>query len=140
MARAKERAWKNWYEELQTREGENNIYKIARSRAGKKRDIDQLAVVKSERGRILVVEEEFKARLKRYFQELLNVENERGHLEEMMPVEGPVQGVSVGEVKKVLEAFKAGKAVGPPGVSAEQLKSLDEERVKWITEVVRKVM
>ena len=78
VTKAKEAAWKEWYKNLETKEGEETIYKIAKARARKKKDITQMAAIKDKNGRVLVGEDETKKRWKQPLKDLLNVENERG--------------------------------------------------------------
>ncbi|MBN3271385.1 CFDP2 protein, partial [Polyodon spathula] len=56
VARAKERAWKEWHEKLETKEGEDQIYKTAKHRARQKKDIIRVAILKDGEGRVLIKE------------------------------------------------------------------------------------
>ena len=64
-------------------EGVKKIYKIATARQMKRQDFGKIGVIKDRNGRILQDEEQIKNRWKEYFDTLLNVENERGELEEV---------------------------------------------------------
>ena len=68
---------------------------------------------------VLTGEKEVKDRWKEYFEELLNIENERDDMEESGLVYGPVEEFSVAEVKNAVENLKNGKAAGPTGITAE---------------------
>ena len=41
----KESVWKEWHDNLGTKEGEDNIYKIAKARAKQKKDITHIVAV-----------------------------------------------------------------------------------------------
>ncbi|MBN3324175.1 CFDP2 protein, partial [Atractosteus spatula] len=139
VARAKERAWKEWYEKLQTKEGEDQIYKIAKHRAKQKKDIIRVAVLKDGEGRVLIKEEQIKQRWLEYFKNLLNVENERENLVEADVVCGPIQEISVKEVTEAIKEMKVGKATGPSGIAAEHFKNLDEEGIQWLMRLLNNI-
>jgi hypothetical protein len=58
------------------KEGEKNIYRIARTRERKTRDINQIKCIKDGTDRLLVKDEEIKDRWREYFDKLFNRENE----------------------------------------------------------------
>ena len=63
----------------------------------------------------------------------MNIENERGRLEEISAVEGLAPTISREEVKRAIQKMKIGKATGPSDVSVELIKSLgkDGEEYMW---------
>ncbi|XP_034047688.1 collagen alpha-2(V) chain [Thalassophryne amazonica] len=99
VAKAKKEVWKDWYDNLETKEGEKKIYKVAKQRARTRQDVGEVAGIKNKNGVLLTDEEKIKERWREYFNNLLNVENEREQLEECPPVEGPVQEISHKERK-----------------------------------------
>ena len=139
VARAKEKAWKKWYDKLETKEGEDQIYRIAKNRAKQKKDITQVAVIKDKEGNILIEEMKIKRRWHEYFKELLNEENERDELEKVEVVSGPVEEFSEEEVKNAVREMKTGKASGPSGISAEYFKYLDSDGLKCLTDLLNKI-
>ena len=62
VAKAKEEGYKKWYENLDTREGEKTIYRIAKQRAEAKRDIKEIKVIKDQQGEVLTDGEKIKER------------------------------------------------------------------------------
>ena len=88
------------------KEVEDQIYRIAKSRARQKQDITQVVVIKDREGSVLTEERKIKRRSHEYFKELLNEENERGELEKVEVVSGPVQEFLEEEVKKVVKEMK----------------------------------
>ena len=60
VAKEKESAWKEWHGNLDTKEGEDNIYKIAKASAKQKKDTTHIVAVKAKDGGVIV--EEKKAR------------------------------------------------------------------------------
>ena len=79
------------------------IYKLAKSRERRTRDLTDIAFVKDRDGKILTDGESIRTRCKGYFHLLFNVENDREELQEVQPTEGPLPLYSVEEVSKQLE-------------------------------------
>ena len=88
------------YTKLDTREGAKIIYKLAKSRDRRSRDISDIAYVKDEHGTILTESGKIKERWKQNFDKLFNAENPREQLDELPSTEGPVEWFSLDEVKK----------------------------------------
>ena len=70
VAMAKEEAYKELYTKLDTREGAKIIYKLAKSRDRRSRDISDIAYVKDEHGAILTESGKIKQRWKTFFDKL----------------------------------------------------------------------
>ena len=77
VAKARNKAYEELYEKLETKEGKNEVYKIAKQRNRQSKDVQQVRVIKSKTGEILMEEEKVKQRWKEYFDNLLNHENPR---------------------------------------------------------------
>ena len=102
MAKAKNDSVQHLYEELNTKEGEAKIYKIAKARQKSWQDKQSVNIVKDKDGKILTEEEAIKDRWKAYFEELLNVENAREPVNEVNPVEGPENEITRKEIETAL--------------------------------------
>ena len=76
VSEAKGRAYEDLYRCLSTKEGEKNIYRMARVRDRKTRDFNQVKCIKDEREQLLVKEDEIRHRWQEYFDKLFNGENE----------------------------------------------------------------
>nr|GEV19846.1 retrovirus-related Pol polyprotein LINE-1 [Tanacetum cinerariifolium] len=72
MANAKDKAYKDLYKKLDFKEGANDIYKIAKSRERRRRDIGNVRYIKDEGGRTIVREEDIRKRWGEYFSSLFN--------------------------------------------------------------------
>ncbi|KAK3547836.1 hypothetical protein QTP86_031968, partial [Hemibagrus guttatus] len=77
-SKAKQKAYDELYTRLDTREGEKDLYRLARQRDRDGKDVQQVRVIKDRDGRVLTSEESVQRRWKEYFEELMNEENERG--------------------------------------------------------------
>ncbi|KAK3510608.1 hypothetical protein QTP70_011823 [Hemibagrus guttatus] len=77
VSKAKQKAYNELYIRLDTREGEKDLYRLARQRDRDGKDVQQVRVIKDRDGRVLTSEESVQRRWKEYFEELGNEENER---------------------------------------------------------------
>ncbi|KAK3570243.1 hypothetical protein QTP86_017136 [Hemibagrus guttatus] len=113
-SKAKQKAYEELYTRLDTREGEKDLYRLARQRDRDGKDVQQVRVIKDRDGRVLTSEESVQRRWKEYFEELMNEENEREkRVEGVNSVEQKVDKIRKDEVRKALKRMKSGKAVGP---------------------------
>ena len=78
MSVAKGKAYDDLYQRLGTKDGEKDIYRMARIRERKTRDINQIKCIKDGTDQLLVKGEEIKNRWREYFDRLFNGEN-KGH-------------------------------------------------------------
>ena len=137
VAKAKNEAYKEWYDKMGTEEGERMIYKVTKQRARSRRDIGEVNVIKDQVGEMLTDEVKIKERWREYFSNLLNVENAREQLGEVSAVEGPIQEISREEVKKAIESMKKGKAAGCSGLPIDLMKHLGESGVDMMHEILK---
>ncbi|KAK3525998.1 hypothetical protein QTP70_011806 [Hemibagrus guttatus] len=115
VSKAKQKAYDELYTRLDTREGEKDLYRLARQRDRDGKDVQQVRVIKD--GRVLTSEESVQRRWKEYFEELMNEENEREkRVEGVNSVEQKVDKIRKDEVRKALKRMKSGKAVGPDDI------------------------
>ncbi|KAK3531580.1 hypothetical protein QTP70_024965 [Hemibagrus guttatus] len=126
---------------LDTREGQKDLYRLARQRDRDGKDVQQVRVIKDRDGRVLTSEESVQRRWKEYFEELMNEENERGkRVEGVNSVEQKVDKIRKDEVRKALKRMKSGKAVGPDDIPVEVWKCLGEAAVEFLTSLFNRVL
>ncbi|KAM1273924.1 hypothetical protein ACFX2H_023755 [Malus domestica] len=70
-------AYDDMYKRLDTKEGELDIYKLARAREKKTRDLNEVRCIKDEDGKVLATENVVKDRWRGYFHNLFNEGHER---------------------------------------------------------------
>ena len=75
------KAYDDLYQRLGMKERENDIYRMARIRERKTRDINQIKCIKNGTDRLLVKDEEIRDRWRDYFDKLFNGESEGPTLE-----------------------------------------------------------
>ena len=96
------------------------MFKIAKQRNRQSKDVQQVRVIKSKTGEILMEEEKVKQRWKEYFDNLLIHENPRKRTETRK--EGrkrDVEDISGEEVRTGLRKMKKGNAQGPTSRSMD---------------------
>jgi Reverse transcriptase (RNA-dependent DNA polymerase). len=140
---AKSKAYDDFYKKLETKEGERNIYKLAKFRDRKTKDFNSVKCIKGEDSRVLVKEEEIKVRWKSYFEKLLNESHgDRVGTEELTETRDVTffRRINVSEVKNALKKMSIGRALGPDGIPIEVWKHLGDEGVAWLTKLFNKIM
>ncbi|KAK3516094.1 hypothetical protein QTP70_005430 [Hemibagrus guttatus] len=141
VSKAKQKAYDELYTRLDTREGQKDLYRLARQRDRDGKDVQQVRVIKDRDGRVLTNEEIVWRRWKEYFEELMNEENERGkRVEGVNSVEQKVDKIRKDEVRKALKRVKSGQAVGPDDIPVEVWKCLGEAAVEFLTSLFNRVL
>ncbi|KAK3540385.1 hypothetical protein QTP70_030406 [Hemibagrus guttatus] len=141
MSKAKQKAYDELYTRLDTREGEKDLYRLARQRDRDGKDVQQVRVIKDRDGRVLTSEESVQRRWKEYFEELMNEENEREkRVEGVNSVEQEVDKIRKDEVRKALKRMESGKAVGPDDIPVEVWKCLGEAAVEFLASLFNRVL
>ncbi|KAK3533292.1 hypothetical protein QTP70_014300 [Hemibagrus guttatus] len=141
VSKAKQKAYEELYTRLDTREGEKDLYRLARQRDRDGKDVQQVRVIKDRDGRVLTSEESVQRRWKEYFEELMNEENEREkRVEGVNSVEQKVDKIRKDEVRKALKSLKSGKAVGPDDIPVEVWKCLGEAAVEFLANLFNRVL
>ena len=133
MSVAKGKTYDDLYQRLGTKEGEKDIYRMAKIREQKTRDINQIKCIKDGTDRLLVKDEEIKGRWREYFDKLFNGENEGPTLELDDSFDDTnrrfVRRIQEPEIGEALKRMKGGKAMGPDGIPIEVWRCLKNGEV-----------
>ena len=117
VSEAKGRAYEDLYQRLSTKEGEKNIYRMARARDRKTRDFNQVKCIKDEREQLLVKKVGIRYRWQEYFDKLFNGENENTTVQLDDSFDDTnrrfVRRIQESEVREALKRMKEGKTMGP---------------------------
>ncbi|KAK3518545.1 hypothetical protein QTP70_001605 [Hemibagrus guttatus] len=141
VSKANQKAYDELYTRLDTREGEKDLYRLARQMDRDGKDVQLVRVIKDRDGRVLTSEESVQRRWKEYFEELMNEENEREkRVEGVNSVEQKVDKIRKDEVRKALKRMKSGKAVGPDDIPVEVWKCLGEAAVEFLASLFNRVL
>lgn len=136
---AKEKGYEDLYKDLEEN-GPKRIYKLARTRQRRAKDIDRIVFIKDEQGKIMSEDKDIKERWKEYFNRLLNTKNRTPEIGDTGVVQGPVEDISEEEVTKQIERMKLNKAKGPDELPVEMIKKLKDTGTAWITSCFREAM
>ena len=124
-----------------TKEGENELFKIAKQKNRQSKDVQQVRVIKSKPGEILMEEEKVKQRWKEYFDDLLNQENPRERREiRTEETKRDVEDISVEEVKTGLRKMKKGKAQGPDDIPVDVWIALGNKGVEFLVNFFNRLL
>ena len=81
VSEARGRTYEDLYHNLSTKDGEKNVYRIAKLRERKTKDFNQVKCIKDDNNRLLVKDEEINNRWRDYFDKLFNEEDDSTMIE-----------------------------------------------------------
>ncbi|GJW91913.1 retrovirus-related pol polyprotein LINE-1 [Tanacetum coccineum] len=149
VSQAKDKAYEDLYKKLDSKKRANDIYKIAKARERKRRDIGNVRYIKDDGGRTIVREEDIRKRWGEYFSSLFNesppIESrpersgEVGSSRHQMHYDCYYSRINQGEVRAALQRMGRNKAVGPDQIPIESWRCLEDEGVKWLTCLFNKI-
>ena len=142
VSEAKGRSYEDLYQRLSTKEGEKNIYRMARARDRKTRDFNQVKCIKDEREQLLAKEDEIRHRWQEYFDKLFNVENKNTvKLDDSFDDTNMrfVLRIQESEVREALKRMKGGKAMGPDGIPIKVWRCLEDIAIVWLTKMFNNI-
>ena len=119
------------------KEGEKELYSLARQRDRAGKDVQHVRVIKDENGNVIVNSEIASKRWKEYFEKLMSDREPR--TEEPEVVNEEINCVSR-EVKNALRRIKKGKAVGPDKLPVEVWKCTGEMGIKFLTRLFKRLL
>ncbi|XP_058010139.1 uncharacterized protein LOC131183380 [Hevea brasiliensis] len=126
VSQVRAQAFEKLYKKLGTKEGEKDIYRLARRRERKCQDLNQVRCIKDKEGKVLVKYEDIKERWRNYFNNLFN-NSQNGNsvnidykiIEKNVNYTRKIRSL---EVKEALKRMKVGKACGPDEIPIEVWK------------------
>ena len=138
---AKIRAYEDFYTRLETKEGEKELYRLTRQRDRAEKDVQHVRSMKDENSNVMVSSEAVLKRWKKYFEKLMNEENDKDPRKEVAEmVNEEINCVSGEEVKNALRMIKKGKAVGPDELPRAVWKCMKKIWIKFLIRRFNKVL
>ena len=117
------------------------MFKIEKQKNRQSKDVQQVRVIKSKTGEILMEEEKVKQRWKKYFDDLLNQENPRERREmRTEETKRDVEDISVEEVRTGLRKMKKEKAQGPDDIPVEVWIALWNKGVEFLVNFFNRLL
>ncbi|GJS25429.1 hypothetical protein Tco_0454061 [Tanacetum coccineum] len=121
----------------------NDIYKIAKARERRRRDLGNVRYIKDKGGRTIVREKDIRKRRGEYFCSLFNESrpegSEVGSSSPLLPQDCYYSKVNQREVRITLQKMGRNKVIGPNQIPIEAWKCLKDEGVKWLTCLFNKI-
>jgi hypothetical protein len=130
VSEARGQMYDGLYQRLGTKEGEKDIYRMAKNRERKTRDIIKVKCIKDATERLLTKDEDIKNRWREYFDKLFNEDSESSFIELDISLDDLnrqfMHRIQESEVKDALKMMKGGKAIGPDEIPIEVWRSLGD--------------
>jgi hypothetical protein len=124
---------------LGTKEGEKDIYRMAKSRERKTRNIIQVKCIKDATERLLTKDKDIKNRWWEYFNKLFNEDSRSSSIELNIASDDLNRQfmcrIQEFDIKDALKRMKGGKTMGPSGIPIEVLRTLGGVAIVWLTKL-----
>ena len=119
--------------------GFTELQRPDREREREREETRNIDIIKDKTGKILFQDELINARWVAYFEELLNVENEREEMADVSRVEGSEKELELQEIREAMKRMKNNRAPGVSEVSIDMVKAGEEECMIWMIELLKAV-
>ena len=140
VAKAKQEHFEDLYRRLETRQGESEIYRIAKARHAKTRDIGNVRIVKAADGRVLYEDKDIMDRWREHYKEISTTEFPHPQIPRGTPNFRPVPVITEMEVRVAVNKMKIGKCTGPDDIPAEVWKLAGDKGVRFLTKLYNKIV
>jgi hypothetical protein len=139
VSEARGQMYDRLYQRLGMKEGEKDIYRMAKSRERKTRDIIKVNYIKDETEWLLTKDEDTKNRSWEYFDKLFNEYSGTSFIELDISLDDLnrqfIHRIQESEVKDVLKRIKGGKAMGLNGIRIKVWRSIGDVVIVWLTKL-----
>ncbi|KAF3656602.1 putative armadillo repeat-containing kinesin-like protein 2-like isoform X1 [Capsicum annuum] len=125
--------------------GDNKLYRLAKARERRARDLDQVKLIKGEDGTVLVEDALIGERWQSYFHKLLDDEGDKGFVlgdlenSEERRDYGYCRRIKVEEVKGAIRRMRRGRATGPDEIPVDFWKSTSGAGLEWLTRLFNSI-
>jgi hypothetical protein len=127
------------YQKLGMKEGEKDIYRMAKSWERKTRYIIQVKCIKDAIERLLTKDKDIKNRWWEYFDKLFNEDSGSSSIELDTSSDNLnrqfIHRIQESEIKDALKRTMGGKAMGPDGIPIKVWRSIGDVAIVWLTKL-----
>jgi hypothetical protein len=128
VSEVRDQMYDRLYQRLGTNEGEKDIYRMAKSRERKTRDIIQVNFIKDVTEQLLTKDEDIKNKWREYFDKLFNEDSGSSFIELDISSDDLnrqfMRRIQESEVKDALKRMKGCKVMGPDGIPIKVWRTL----------------
>jgi hypothetical protein len=140
VATAKAAHYQDLYDQLDTPNGANKIYKLAHARDRTTQDLGHIVNIKDENGQLLHKPKDILRRWKDYFEKICNEEFPHPPIPAANTTAGPVPAITIEEVTTAISSMKSGKATGPDDIPVEVWKLLGAQGSARLADLFNKII
>ena len=116
------------------------IYKLAKTRNRRTKDISDNIYISDADWNILTDHAKIKDRWQEYFEEVFNVTNARKEPDKCEETEGPIPRITAEEIRKQLDKLKNRNANGPDNLPIELWKLVGDAGIENLETTMNEVM
>ena len=136
VAIAKTEHYRTLFDGLDSRKGQNGIYRLAKKMSNNEKDLQHIKQVKHENGHTLSRPSDICDRWRRHFERVCTTEFEHQPIPIYPPIAGPVPPLSPDEIGAALRNTSGNKSNGPDDVSAVAWKLADDVGIDRLTNLL----
>ena len=115
------------------------MYRMAAQMKRDKKNVCGTNFVQNAFGDIKINEVDVRSRWREYFSVLLNEENPN-HFEDVPATEGPIEDITLEEVRKAIKGMKNHKATGPSGIYSDMINLAGDTGTLELHKVFQKII
>lgn len=140
VAKAQSNATVALYEDLETPEGAQRIFKLASARKNLSKDITAPKFINDDNGKLITNDALITKRWHEYYSVLLNEKYPRTSNATEKPIYGPIEAITNEEVSQAIKRMKKGKSVGPDNIPVEFWSACGSFGVEFLTILFNKIL